>query len=151
MTSIALITLIFTAGVLPVATADSVQPFFLSALSNALTTEQASYIGRFPLAVINHKQGNRDPPLTGGAEVKQVAALQAIKAANNSCQTHFYLNSQVDLPELALHQKFVQNPQWWFKTDAGGLVNHSGVNVFDWTQADARDVSWTIQWLLVLK
>eukprot|EP00040_Diaphanoeca_grandis_P044660 m.13159 g.13159 ORF g.13159 m.13159 type:complete len:376 (-) comp9609_c0_seq1:129-1256(-) len=139
MSTVALITLIFTAAVLPAATADSVQPFFLSALNNALTTEQANYIGRFPLAVLNHKQGNGDPPRTGGAEVKQLAALQAIKAVNSSCQTHFYLNSQIDFPELALHEKFVQNPQWWMKTDAGAPVQHGADNIFDWSEAGARD------------
>lgn len=34
----------------------TVQPFFLSALSNALTEKEADYIARFPVAVINHKQ-----------------------------------------------------------------------------------------------
>ena len=38
----------------------TLQPFFLSALSETLTRAEAEYIGRFPLAVINHKQGSRE-------------------------------------------------------------------------------------------
>jgi hypothetical protein len=122
--------------------ATSVKPFFLSALNNALDHEQAAYIGRFPLAVINHKMGNRDQPHTGAAEEKQLKALSAIKAANGSCQTHFYLNSQIDFPELALHNEFVAAPNgsWWLKKTNGDFVLHrNDQHIFDFSIAAARD------------
>jgi hypothetical protein len=52
----------------------TVQPFFLSAVSVDLTPADAAYIGRFPLAVINHKQGSSVP---SGAEEKQLRARES--------------------------------------------------------------------------
>ena len=52
------------------------QPFFLSALSETLTPAEAEYIGRFPLAVINHKQGAREHGET----------LPALSRACSSCR-----------------------------------------------------------------
>jgi len=134
-----------------VAVADSwpahVQPFFLSALSQPLTPPQARYIGAFPLAVINHKQSNGDtsaPVL--GAEAKQLQAIAAIRAANRSCTTYFYLNSQIDFPELALHTKMAAAAgDWWLRDASGSFVWHNksavrgdGDHVFDLTVAEAR-------------
>jgi len=121
----------------------SVQPFFLSALPTVLTPDQAQYIGRFPLAVINHKQGSRELPRNAGAEAKQLEALAAIKAANASCQTFFYLNSQIDFPELQMHQAFAANGTWWLKDNEGHFVWHSkGSHVMDLTVPEAR-----VQWI----
>ena len=101
----------------------TVQPFFLSALSNALTDEQAAYIARFPVAVINHKQSLQDAPRNLNEEPKQLAAIAAIKRANASCKTFFYLNSQNDLAPLNLHKEFVAaGGAWWLKDDNGGYV-----------------------------
>jgi len=132
---------VYMAGILTqsATSTNSVQPFFLSALSSALTPEQAEYIGRFPLAVINHKQSLYEPPSSGAEEAKQVTAIQMIKAANSSCQTHFYLNSLIDFSQLALHQKFVKNPSWWLKADDGTPITHGSDNIFDWSQPGARD------------
>lgn len=93
---------VFAAGARAVTAVEwpsSLQPFFLSALSSGLTAEQAEYIGRFPLVAINHKQGSADP---GTAEAKQLAAIEAIRRANASCRTFFYLNSQVPPPGFHL-------------------------------------------------
>jgi hypothetical protein len=120
-----------------------VQPFFLSALSQMLTPHEASYIGRFPIAVINHKQGAKDP---GFAEAKQLKAITTIKAANASCRTHFYLNSQIDFPELAMHKSFAANASWWLRQADGEFVWHNktssskdGDHVIDFTVEAARD------------
>jgi hypothetical protein len=117
--------------------ASSVKPFFLSALNHALTDEEAVYIGRFPLAIINHKQGG-DPEY---AEGKQISALAAIKTANTSCQTHFYLNSLIDFPALALHSKCAAAPNgsWWMKEDNGDFVMHKNDHIFDVSIAAVRD------------
>jgi hypothetical protein len=123
----------------------TLQPFFLSALPAALTPQEASYIGNFPVAVINHKQGSQD---RGSAESKQLKAIAAIKAANASCLTHFYLNSQIDFPELAMHELFVANASWWLRQADGQYVWHNksaggdgGDHVIDFTVEAAR-ASW---------
>ena len=83
----------------------SVQPFFLSATYADLTAEEARYLGRLPVVVINHKQGG-----TGSSsEAKQLHALSQVKAANASCKTFFYLNSLIDFPGLQLHKQFAAN------------------------------------------
>ena len=122
------------------------QPFFLSALSNKLTPAEASYIGRFPLAVINHKQGGDQ----GQAEQKQISAITAIKAANDSCAAFFYLNSQIDFPELALHTEAKADGTWWLHNSDGSYAWHNGTeerrgadgeHIFDWTVPAAR-IAW---------
>ena len=124
----------------------NVQPFFLSALSNALTDEQAAYIARFPVAVINHKQSLQDAPRNLNEEPKQLAAIAAIKRANASCKTFFYLNSQNDLAALNLHKEFAAaGGAWWLKDDDGGYVwenktAESGPDyTFDFTVSAARE------------
>ena len=99
----------------------TVQPFFLSALNGALTTAEAAYIARFPVAVINHKQGGTAPH----EEARQLAAIAAIKRANASCTTFFYLNSQIDFNPLGLHAKCAAAKPagaWWLKQDSGTYV-----------------------------
>jgi hypothetical protein len=119
----------------------SVQPFFLSALSGNLTAADAHYLGQLPVVVINHKQGAREK---GKAEAKQLLALSQVKAANKAaankapCATFFYLNSQIDFPELQLHEQFVANGSWWLRTDEGGFVLHGKDHIFDFTVAAAR-------------
>ena len=78
--------------------------------------------------------------MAGTAEAKQLAAIAAIRAANDSCRTVFYLNSQIDFPELALHAESVAaNGTWWLRDDEGGFVLHRpGEHVFDWTVPPAR-------------
>lgn len=124
----------------------TVQPFFLSALSNALTEKEADYIARFPVAVINHKQSGQDTPRNLNAEPKQLAAIAAIKRANASCKTLFYLNSQNDLPALNLHKEFVAAAgAWWLKQDDGEYVweNKTAQSApdytFDFTVSAARE------------
>jgi hypothetical protein len=114
----------------------SVQPFFLSALNTALTPADASYLGGLPLVVINHKQGGKSEDKS---EEKQLAALSLVKAANASCATFFYLNSQIDFGTLKLHDEFVANGTWWLKTDAGAFVLHRSDKIFDLTVPAARD------------
>eukprot|EP01052_Picozoa_sp_SAG31_P019015 SAG31_NODE_1370_length_8610_cov_2.897192_2_plen_282_part_00 len=114
----------------------SVQPFFLSALNNKLTAAEARYLGQLPVVVINHKQG---PHRGTQAEAKQLDALSQVKAANASCATFFYINSQIDFPELQLHQKFVANGSWWLHTSAGGFVMHGSDKIFDFSVAAARN------------
>ena len=83
----------------------SVQPFFLSALYTNLTAAEVGYLSGLPVVVINHKEGG-----TGSSEEeRQLHALSQVKAANASCLTFFYLNSQIDFPGLELHQQFVHN------------------------------------------
>ena len=84
----------------------SVQPFWLSALNTKLTAADARYLGSLPVVVVNHKQG---PGRGKQAEANQLLALSQVKAANASCATFFYLNSQIDFPELQLHEQFVAN------------------------------------------
>ena len=84
----------------------SVQPFWLSALNTKLTAADARYLGSLPVVVVNHKQG---PGRGKQAEANQLLALSQVKAANASCTTFFYLNSQIDFPELQLHEQFVAN------------------------------------------
>ena len=83
----------------------SVQPFFLSALSSNLTSADVQYLAGLPVVVINHKEGGTGSP----EEERQLHALSQVKAANASCATFFYLNSQIDFPGLQLHQEFVAN------------------------------------------
>ena len=111
-----------------------VQPFFLSATNAALTPSQALYIARFPVAVINHKQSLRDQPANRNEERKQLDAIAAIKRANASCTTLFYLNSLIDFSPLNLHQAFAAaNGSWWLKQDDGTFVmQHDGSYTFDW-------------------
>ena len=100
-----------------------VQPFFLSATNTALTPSQAHYISRFPVAVINHKQSLRDAPPNRNEERKQLDAIAAIKRANASCTTLFYLNSKIDFTPLDLHQRFAAaNGSWWLMQDDGTPV-----------------------------
>lgn len=113
----------------------SVQPFWLSALNTALTPAQASYLGALPVVVVNHKQG---PRRGSNAESKQLRALSQVKAANASCATFFYLNSQIDFAELELHTQFVANGSWWLRTDAGSFVMHGSDKIFDFSVAAAR-------------
>jgi hypothetical protein len=117
----------------------SAQPFFLSALRGEVTAADARYLGRLPVVVINHKQGG-----TGRAEDKQLHALSQVKAGNVSCATFFYLNSQIDFPELQLHDQFVANGSWWLRNDAGDFVLHGSDHIFDVTVAAARSA-----WLAV--
>ena len=128
----------------PLATADagssdawphSVQPYFLSSLSGALTPAEASYLGGLPVVVINHKQGGA----SGYEEARQLAALSLVKAANASCATFFYLNSEIDFSPLELHSEFVVNGTWWLETDAGDYVTHNGDHIFDHTVEAARN------------
>ena len=114
----------------------SVQPFFLSALTRGdLTAADAQYLGRLPVAVINHKQGGT----SGRAEDKQLQALSQVKAANASCATFFYLNSQIDFPALRLHDQFVAaNGSWWLRNGAGDFVLHGSDHIIDATVAAAR-------------
>jgi hypothetical protein len=112
----------------------SAQPFFLSATRGKVTAAEAGYLGRLPVVVINHKQGG-----TGRAEEKQLAALSQVKAANDSCSTFFYLNSQIDFAGLQLHDQFVAaNGSWWLRNDAGGFVLHGSDHIIDVTVAAAR-------------
>jgi hypothetical protein len=117
------------------------KPFFLSSLGLPLTAEQAAYIGQFPLAIINHKMAASARPRNGAAEAKQLAALAAIKAANSSCQTHFYLNSLIDFPALAMHRKFEEAPNgsWWMKESNGDYVMHKSDHIIDFSVAAAKD------------
>jgi hypothetical protein len=117
-----------------------VQPFFLSATNTALTPSQALYISRFPVAVINHKQSLRDAPSYRNEERKQIDAIAAIKRANASCTTLFYLNSLIDFSPLDLHQEFAAvNGSWWLKQDDGTFVmQHGGAFTFDWTHPAAQ-------------
>jgi hypothetical protein len=124
----------------------TVQPFFLSALSNALTEEEAAYIARFPVAVINHKQSGQDSPRNLNEESKQLTAIAAIKRANASCKTFFYLNSQNDLAPLNLHKQFVAaGGAWWLKQDDGEYVWENKTAqagpgyTFDFTVSAARE------------
>ena len=78
----------------------SVQPFFLSALYSNLTSDDVRYLAGLPVVVINHKEGGTGSP----EEERQLYALSQVKAANASCATFFYLNSQIDFPGLQLHQ-----------------------------------------------
>jgi hypothetical protein len=112
-----------------------VQPFWLSALNTALTTAEASYLGALPVVVINHKQG---PRRGSHAETKQLSALAQVKAANASCATFFYLNSQIDFAELDLHTQFVANGSWWLRNDEGSFVLHGSDKIFDFSVAAAR-------------
>jgi len=119
-----------------------VQPFFLSATNTALTPSQALYISRFPLAVINHKQSLGDAPSNRNEERKQIDAIAAIKRANASCTTLFYLNSKIDFAPLDLHQTFAAaaNGSWWLKADDGTFVlQHGGTYTFDWTVGAAQE------------
>ena len=79
--------------------------------------------------------------MAGTAESKQLAAIAAIRAANASCRTVFYLNSQIDFPELALHAEFVAaNGTWWLRDDEGGyLLHRPNEHVIDWTVPAARE------------
>ena len=120
-----------------------VQPFFLSAANAALSPSEALYISRFPIAVINHKQALRDAPPNHHEERKQVDALAAIKRANASCTTLFYLNSKIDFAQLDLHEEFVKangtTSSWWLKKDDGTFVpEHGGALTFDWTVRAAQ-------------
>ena len=66
-------------------------------------------------------------------------ALSQVKAANDSCSTFFYLNSQIDFAGLQLHDQFVAaNGSWWLRNDAGGFVLHGSDHIFDVTVAAAR-------------
>ena len=114
----------------------SVQPFWLSALSRNLTTEDVTYLSKFPLVVINHKQGG-----TGDrAEGRQLWALSLVKAANASTSTFFYINSQIDFPELKMHDRFVAaNGSWWLRNETGGFVMHNDDHIFDFSTEEARD------------
>lgn len=118
-----------------------VKPFFLSATSTALTQSQAQYISSFPISIINHKQSLHDFPTNQNEEQKQLEAIHAIKRANASCKTLFYLNSLIDFSTLDLHEKFVAaNGSWWLRRDDGTFVlQHDGSKTFDWTVADARN------------
>lgn len=136
---------------------EHLQPFFLSALALELTAEEASYIGAFPLAIINHKQGSRDAS-GQSAEAKQLKAIAAVKQANSSSRALFYLNSQIDFPELSLHAEAVAaDGAWWLRDSEGGFVwhNHSAVrgdgeHVFDMSVAAARE-AWGRTATLALK
>lgn len=106
----------------------TVQPFFLSATDAPLSTSDSAYIARFPLVVINHKQSRSAAPSGRQAEKKQIAALSAVKRANTSCKTFFYLNSQIDFDELDMHDAFAApavNGSWWLRDDKGAFVFHS--------------------------
>ena len=119
-----------------------VQPFFLSATNAALTPAQAAYIARFPVAAINHKQSARDQPPNRDEERKQIDAIAAIKQANASCTTLFYLNSLIDFSTLNLHQAFAAssvNGSWWLKQDDGApVMQHGGDYTFDWSVRAAQ-------------
>lgn len=111
----------------------TVQPFFLSATKGQMTAEDAQYLARLPVVVINHKQGG-----TGRAEENQLSALSAVKHYNASCKTFFYINSQIDFPALKLHDEFVANGTWWLRDDKGKFVLHGEDHIFDVRVAAAR-------------
>ena len=141
---VSLSTMLLAAQLAPLATADagssdawpySVQPFFLSALNQALTPADASYLGGLPVVVINHKQGGAP----GYEEERQLAALSLVRAANASCATFFYLNSLIDFSPLELHSEMVKNGSWWYKTDAGAYITHNSDKIFDMSVEAARN------------
>lgn len=98
-----------------------------------MTAEDAQYLARLPVVVINHKQGG-----TGRAEENQLSALSAVKHYNASCKTFFYINSQIDFPALKLHDEFVANGTWWLRDDKGKFVLHGEDHIFDVRVAAAR-------------
>jgi hypothetical protein len=119
----------------------TVQPFFLSATNSPLSAADAAYLGRFPVVVINHKQSRPTAP-PGHAETKQLAALNAVKKANASCLTFFYLNSQIDFGELDMHQAFAApavNGSWWLRDDKGDFVLHGSDHIIDFSNEGARN------------
>ena len=140
--------LLLSTMLLPLATADapasslassaawphSVQPFFLSAISSNLTSEDVSYLAQLPVVVINHKEGGTGSP----EEERQLYALSQVRAANASCATFFYLNSEIDFTPLQLHQEFVKNGTWWLRDDKGNFVLHNSDHIFDVRVAAAR-------------
>jgi hypothetical protein len=101
-----------------------------------------AYVARFPLVIINHRQAWQEEPRLQRAESKQLAALASIKAASNgSTRCFFYLNSEIDFPELHLHSAFdAAGGEWWLKTDWGEYVWHKpGQHLFDPTNTGARE------------
>ena len=123
---------------------NKVQPFWLSSKpTGELTAREAEYIARFPIAIVNHRQAWQQEPRLQDAETKQLAALDAIKAASNGrTRCFFYLNSQIDFPELKLHSTLPASDvdSWWLRKDSGEYIWHKpGQHIFDLTIEKMRE------------
>jgi len=99
------------------------------------------------MVTIEKGQGVQDPSDPRRAEDKIVDVLKAVKALDANVSTIFYYNSILDWPFYAMHDRFLEHPEWWVRDVHGAACrmsgdasfpNHTGMLSFDFAQAGAR-------------
>lgn len=116
--------------------------------SGPLTTEDAAYMAQFPLVTIEKMQALHSPcPDNKPApcqEDKIIAACRAVRAANTTARTHFYLNSLINFPQYRLAATMAANTSLLLHDAAGKLVElklHGSqtFTIFDHSNAGTRE------------
>jgi len=94
--------------------------FFHSCNESGLFNEEAlDTIARFPMVTIEKGQGFHDGTKRY-AEEKIIEQIRAVKARDPMISTVFYMNAVLDWYFYAMHQEFLQKPEWWLRESQSG-------------------------------